>query len=327
MKKLNKILLVIMTISLLLLAGCRNKSDSVKIGWLTAVSTQGQVAEVLKNTDILEQNGLTGEFLSFSYAPPLNEVANSEGIDVLFEADLPALSLISKNDNYFIAGRLSDFTIAIIVPYDSDIKDVKDLKGKKIGIPFGATAHYVALKMIEDGGLDPNKDVEQINLDIAEQNALVSSGWGEMDALVSVYPLVSIFETNKQAKVLETRPGMMLIVMSKSLERKKAKAFVKSVMESYEYYSKNTERANQWYIDDVRIKYNPKFLDAAANFENNTKVKSAKEVDLTLDQSRINDIKIGANFAKSYGLLKNVPDVNSIIDQSLVKEVQRELSR
>ncbi len=52
-----------------------------------------------------------------------------------------------------------------LIVKDPSITDISGLKGKKIAVPFSSTAHYSLLQALTDAGLDPNKDVEVINLD------------------------------------------------------------------------------------------------------------------------------------------------------------------
>ena len=52
-----------------------------------------------------------------------------------------------------------------LVVKDPSITDISGLKGKKIAVPFSSTAHYSLLQALTEAGIDPNKDVEVINLD------------------------------------------------------------------------------------------------------------------------------------------------------------------
>ena len=53
---------------------------------------------------------------------------------------------------------------SLIVKDPAD-KDITDLKGKKIAVPFTSTAHYSLLQALTDAGLDPAKDVGIVNLE------------------------------------------------------------------------------------------------------------------------------------------------------------------
>lgn len=51
-----------------------------------------------------------------------------------------------------------------LVARDSAIKTVKDLSGKRVGVPFSSTAHFSLLQAMKDAGLSEGTDVKLINL-------------------------------------------------------------------------------------------------------------------------------------------------------------------
>jgi taurine transport system substrate-binding protein len=52
-----------------------------------------------------------------------------------------------------------------LVVRDEAVTEIGQLKGKKIAVPFSSTAHYSLLQALIDAKLDPNKDVQIINLE------------------------------------------------------------------------------------------------------------------------------------------------------------------
>lgn len=52
-----------------------------------------------------------------------------------------------------------------LVVKDPAVTDITGLEGGTIAVPFSSTAHYSLLQALADAGLDPNNDVEVINLD------------------------------------------------------------------------------------------------------------------------------------------------------------------
>jgi NitT/TauT family transport system substrate-binding protein len=49
---------------------------------------------------------------------------------------------------------------AILVPAGSKVQSLAELKGKKLSVPFGSTAHAMLIRALQDLGWDPAKDVE-----------------------------------------------------------------------------------------------------------------------------------------------------------------------
>src|SRR5262245_5681909 len=57
---------------------------SVRVGWQPTTTVEAQIAHVLQKTDILERNGLKGQFTMFSFGPAVNEALVSGAIDIGF---------------------------------------------------------------------------------------------------------------------------------------------------------------------------------------------------------------------------------------------------
>ena len=100
-----------------------------------------------------------------------------------------------------VANRVGD-TTAIIVPPNSSIKTVADLKGKKVAIQKGTTT---ALDMenyvLPHAGLSL-KDVQVVNMGMGNMPAAVAGG--RVDAAASVEPYISIAVQQKAAVRLQS---------------------------------------------------------------------------------------------------------------------------
>jgi NitT/TauT family transport system substrate-binding protein len=112
--------------------------------------------------DIRWENQPTGAQLNSKY------LANQ--LDIVQMADFPsvlgATALRAAGDkvrSIYIAnlsGGINGAGNAILVPLDSKIQSLAELKGKKLSVPFGSTAHAMLIRAVQDLGWDPNKDVE-----------------------------------------------------------------------------------------------------------------------------------------------------------------------
>ena len=150
----------------------------IRIGWQIPAATQGQVLQVLKRTNVLEAHGLKPSFVPFSYGGPQVAAALAGELDVFFSGDQPAINLIAKGGKWKIVGRLFDDRAGTIVPPDSSIQTIEQLKGKTVASPFGSIAHRAAFREQEAAGLDPYKDVQNKNLDILTIRNRVQAGGG-----------------------------------------------------------------------------------------------------------------------------------------------------
>ena len=89
---------------------------------------------------------------------------------------------------------------AIVVPANSNIKSVADLKGKKIVLNKGSNVHYLLVKALENAGLKYS-DVETVFLAPADARAAFERG--SVDAWVIWDPFLAAAETSIGAKVLK----------------------------------------------------------------------------------------------------------------------------
>jgi ABC-type nitrate/sulfonate/bicarbonate transport system substrate-binding protein len=336
-KNLLKMLFIFCVFSCLLnLIGCSTETSQVnqtpiRIGWQVAWATEGQIALVLKNTNILKLNGLSPDFKGFSYGAPLNEAALANQVDVIFTADQPAASLISRGADWEIIARLIDFRIAIIVPANSSIRSITDLRDKKIAIPFGSTAHRVALGLFEAGGLG-TADMQLINMDIVEQANIVAGGnedeWNGFSALVSWDPYVAIFEDNGAARVLASSTGLSVVVMSRDYIQQNPQAainFLKSYVMGYYYYALHQDQANEWFAKNAQISFDPRLLDISASFERNLHANTLDNIQVRLSEQDIQVMQDGVNFAFDQGLINNKPNIVDYVNMQCLNDALREL--
>lgn len=214
-KKLLITVLGIATICLAtFLAACGESTEApkelppIRIGWQVAWATQGQIAMALQKTTALDVMGLKGDFKSFTYGAPLSEAALAGQLDVAFVGDQPAVNLLSRSIDWKIVARLMDFRVAIVVPPNTAIRSVADLKGKTLGIPFGASTHRLALQWLKEAALDPTKDLTILNIDITEQSDTVKAAaggpWSEVDAFASWDHHIALYEKQGLARILKS---------------------------------------------------------------------------------------------------------------------------
>ncbi len=88
---------------------------------------------------------------------------------------------------------------ALLVPKDSPIKTVADLKGKRIVTGRGSIGHYLAIKALAEAGLT-TKDVQFIFLLPSESRLVLDNGTA--DAWSTWDPYTTVVTSQSQARVL-----------------------------------------------------------------------------------------------------------------------------
>lgn len=121
-----------------LLEACLPKAD---ITWVQA-SSGGQVIEWYGGDQV--DLGLMGS----------SPAARSASVPTINDVDIQTI---------WIHDVIGDAESLIVK--DDAVKEVADLKGTTIGVPFASTAHYSLLQAIDEAGLDAAKDVKVINLE------------------------------------------------------------------------------------------------------------------------------------------------------------------
>jgi taurine transport system substrate-binding protein len=167
-------------------------------------------------------------------------------LDVAATGSISAIALMASGNKGFMAFGTPDSyaTVEGIIAKES-IKSIKDLKGKRIAAPFASSAHVLVLDILEQNGLDPDKDLTLLNLKVNEMPAAMSSG--EIDACAAWTPhfnkllnmsgnhlLVDDTEFSLFKKY-KLGPGPDLLVVRKEFAEKypnTCKAFVKGYFEA-----------------------------------------------------------------------------------------------
>jgi len=314
---------------LVLLSACSSRDVNQKngtplrIGWQTGWATQGQLAQVLQHTDILDRHGLNADFKGFSYGGPLNEAALAGEVDVIFTADQPAATLIARGGKWKIVARLIDFRACVLVPPSSPVHAIGDLRAKTVAIPFGSTTHRIALQMFKTAGLTPDVDVKLKNLDILEQSALAQTAsngrWGGVDAMASWDPTVALLESNKLARPVECQPALSVVAITENLLRSEPDAvvrFLQAYRLAYAYYATHATQANEWFTKETGSRLPSGVLDTAAAYERNMKATRLADVQVGLSVAEISRIQEGADFGLAQKLTTMSPVMREAIDLS-----------
>ncbi len=326
-------------IALLIGSGCVKKSDqkpqetTIRIGWQVAWATQGQLAQVLQHTNALQLNGLKGDFKSFTYGAPLSEAALAGQLDVAFIGDQPAVNLLSRSSDWKLVARLMDFRVAIVIPMDSPIKSIADLKGKTLGIPFGASTHRVALQMLSEAGLDPTKDLKIVNIDINEQSDIVKAGggkaWPKVDALASWDHHIALYESKGLAKILKSGTALGVVAMSQTFidaNLDAAVGFLAAFKLAYYYYANNQDQADKWFADAAQGKFDLAILRQVASIEPNLKNGQIQEMHVGLSNMHLETLQTAADFALRQKLIQSNVTISGSFNATLEEAAKKKLA-
>jgi sulfonate transport system substrate-binding protein len=250
------------------------------------------------------------------------EFLNSGSIDFGSTAGLAAV--LSKANGNPIKGvyvySRPEWT-ALVVPKDSPIKSVRDLRGKKVAATKGTDPFLFLLRSLHAEGLQKS-DIEHVSLQHADGRTALEQG--RVDAWAGLDPLMATSEVDSGARLLYRNVNFNTYGFLNTTEKfaKENPAYVRKVIAAY-------EKARKWIV---------------ANPEETAKI-IAEEAKLSLPVARLqlsrNDFtnpvpgdehlkafKGAASILVEEELVKKGTDVNKVIDElidpSFAKVVLRE---
>ncbi|WP_325344183.1 aliphatic sulfonate ABC transporter substrate-binding protein [Xylophilus sp.] len=139
------------------------------------------------------------KWVEFQFGPPMLEALGHGAIDIGSVGDTPPIfAQAGGSDIVYVAGTPSA-QHAVLVPRDSPVRSLADLKGRRVAFGRGSSAHNVAIKALALAGLTL-KDVVPTYL--APADATAAFNGGNIDAWVVWDPYYAIAERHYGARVL-----------------------------------------------------------------------------------------------------------------------------
>lgn len=252
-------------------------------------------------------------FSEFPSAAPLGEALNVGAVDIGALGDAPyvfALGAGASLKVVSITKAEGRFTTALLVPKDSPIKTVADLKGKRIVTGRGSIGHYLAIRALQQAGLKTS-DVTFINLLPGESRILLSSGGA--DAWATWDPYTTVATTQSQDRVLISGNELLsnhlyLAATSKAIADKRVQLddFVARVERAYLW---SNAHPNEYAAAQVAITGLP--IEVHKEIANTTKMYRVE-----IDDNVIKGLQVTADIYQQEGILSKTIDVSKGFDKS-----------
>ncbi|WP_328709644.1 ABC transporter substrate-binding protein [Microbispora hainanensis] len=163
---------------------------------------------LLKAAGLLDGTSYAITFSQFTSGPPLLEAVNAGAVDIGGVGNTPPVFAAAAGSKIKIvaAYRQSAKGSAILVPSGSAITSPAQLKGKKVAVAKGSSAHYHLLAVLKKEGLS-FKDIQPQYLQPADALAAFSSG--TVDAWAIWDPFTSQAEIQHKARLLVDGAGIV----------------------------------------------------------------------------------------------------------------------
>nr|WP_237454336.1 ABC transporter substrate-binding protein [Pseudonocardia sp. SID8383] len=149
------------------------------------------------------------EWAQFPAAAPLLEALRGEAIDVGIAGDAPTLTALASTDRIKIVEATrspSHGGLALLVPKDSPIRSVADLRGRTVSpTTQGSIGHYLLLRALKEAGVRP----DEVTISFLQPvDAAAAMNSGAIDAWSTWDPYTAVAQQESGARVLRDAKGL-----------------------------------------------------------------------------------------------------------------------
>lgn len=235
---------------LLTLLGCSGQDQTSKVEVRVISSKIGPLA-VLRKQSTFAQNmaakGYTVKWLEFGGGAQQMEALNTGNLDITFAGESPSIFAQAAGIPvvYIATTNPNPKSVAFLVPNNSPIKTVAELKGKKITLPKASAVQYTLVKGLAQAGLKLS-DVQPVYLAPADANMAFSRQ--QVDAWVIWEPFITLTEAKKNGRILKDGEGLKDIGNFYTTSRK----FAQERPEFIKLFLEEVQKAEAWSRDNPR---------------------------------------------------------------------------
>jgi sulfonate transport system substrate-binding protein len=150
--------------------------------------------------DHFQPQGIAVKWVEFSSGPPLMEAMNVGSVDYGAVGDSPPIFAQAAGAAIvYAASQPITNGQGLLVPKESTIRSIADLKGKRIGFTKGSSAHNIVIQTLEKAGLT-YADVTPVYLTPPDAGPAFANG--SIDAWAIWDPYFAIGETKQNGRIL-----------------------------------------------------------------------------------------------------------------------------
>ncbi|MEE3717682.1 aliphatic sulfonate ABC transporter substrate-binding protein [Tumidithrix elongata RA019] len=223
------------------------KAKVIRIG----VSKFGAMLNALREKGTLEKSlsalGVSLEWKEFIAGPQLMEALAVGTIDLTYTGEPPPIFAQANGTPvvYLANEKLGVASVAVLVPKDSDIKGVADLKGKRVAISKATNSQYIVIRALETVGLTFN-DITPVYL--TPSDGRIAFEGGKVDAWSTWDPFQAAAEQALGAKILFDGKGFL----PNTGYYLSTKSFADNNAETIAVILKQVEEINDWAAKNPR---------------------------------------------------------------------------
>ncbi|RUT29587.1 aliphatic sulfonate ABC transporter substrate-binding protein [Paenibacillus zeisoli] len=337
MKK--RIFAVLMLLVVLTTAGCASKDQAaatttadgktnyqgltLKLGVQGSGGLYGKAREEKWYEQAFEKLGVKVEWAEFQSGPPMTEAMASDKLDFAALGNMPVIAAQAAGIKFEIISQILDGkqNTAIIVPANSTLKDIKDLKGKRVAVTKGSNAYNLLTRGLHDAGIEAS-EVQIIQLQPNEAQPAFDSG--KVDAWATWDPFITINTLTGKGKVLAEGESLGVLAPSFVIVRKEiadkypelVTTYLSVLEKSRLWEEQNSAEATKKYAADYKI---PEAIVGGM-------LKRSKSINIPVSQDIITELQKTADFQKSIGTIRRQIDVSEVVNNKFIEEALKSAS-
>lgn len=259
--------------------------------------------------------------------PAVNELYANGLVDFSLLGDLPYIvGQASGLKRRVLAASGIRANTYLAVPADSDIKSIKDLRGRKVALFKGTNIQLAIVKLLEANGLT-EKDIRGINMDVASSKAALVTK--DVDAVFGNNDLLALRDQGTAKIIYATKGDPKFLkhatfIGSDDFIRKYpdvTKRVVKQIVLAAKWISDN--EANPTPVFQLWTKSGVPF----SAYKEDRVGQSLKVIASPLiDAYVVAQYEKNINEAKRFGLIKETFNFRATVDDSFLKAALKELN-
>ncbi|SDE82824.1 sulfonate transport system substrate-binding protein [Fontibacillus panacisegetis] len=261
--------------------------------------------------------GVKVEWAEFQSGPPMTEAIAAGRLDFAGLGNLPVVTAQAADIGFTEIAQIIDgkSNVAIIVPKDSTLTTIEELKGKKIAVAKGSNAFNFLYRGLDKAGLKPS-DLEIIQLQPNEAQPAFETGG--VDAWATWDPYITTNVLTGKAKVLTDGEALGVLSPSFLIARTKLAEEHPELITSF---LKVYEQARIWeeqHLDEATQTYTKQFqVDAAV-------IKALRErvtpINLPISSEVIAQQQETADFQLKQKTIRKSIDVSKVVDNQFIEQ-------
>jgi sulfonate transport system substrate-binding protein len=183
------------------------QSVEVRVGYQKAATILNAMRTREDLTKTLTDAEITATWTEFPAGQPMLEALNAGSIDFGYTGEAPPIFAQAAGAPFLYVAYdpWSPKAEAIVVPEDSPIQSVADLKGKKVAVAKGSNTNYLIVAALEKAGLKFS-DIEPAYLPPADARVAFESR--QVDAWAIWDPFLAVAESAAGARIITDATGL-----------------------------------------------------------------------------------------------------------------------